>query len=324
MTAKLDLPIYKVGATYRHQVFWNSLLPVEYITQNSGLVTVRCKKPHLLSTNQLVTIQNVVPFEFNVSNVAIIVIDTRTFTYTISIIPSEPVARFFNDSSCLVPVDLTGCTASWTLFDKNKVQIFQATTSPNLVITALQGKIDLLIQDSETALLPEITLQNPISFNLKIFHPSGDTTFLIEGFLTEPFGIPPNVVSTDLDFIVITSAQGAPGIPGVPGAGTASTLTFSWGDATPALIGSALAGKTVYKVEINILVPFDTISTLTVGDSSNNASLFPASNIDLQTVGSYETNPSLKFVSTTDINLYLSPRVGNTQGNGLILLYIQE
>jgi len=324
MTAKIDFPVYKVGATYRNQVIWNSNLLVESFIHNSGVISVRCKKPHQLVDGQLVSIKNVVPAEFNIENVAVVVIDSRTFNYNISVSSPLALPSFFNDSSCLVPVDLTGCTASWTLLDKNKIQIFEASFSPDVVITALEGKIELELQDFETSGFPEITVTNPVSHLLKVFHPNGDTTFLAEGFLTETFGVPANILSTDLNFIILTSSQGAPGTPGLPGSGVGIPLTFSWGDATPALIGIVPAGKIVYKVEVNVLVAFDVVSTLSVGDVGDHERVFDIGSVDLSAVGSYQTNPTTTYGSLTNINLYLTPGVGNTQGSGLILLYIQE
>lgn len=122
----------------------------------------------------------------------------------------------------------------------------------------------------------------------------------------------------------IIDVAGPPGPAGATGQGTALSVTFAWGDATPALIASVPAGKTVFKVEVVILTTFDTPSILTVGDSSDNSRHVGVNDTELNQVGGYQTNPNLVYVSTTDVNLYITPGVGNTQGNGLILLYIQE
>jgi hypothetical protein len=122
----------------------------------------------------------------------------------------------------------------------------------------------------------------------------------------------------------VIQVAGPQGPTGPSGQGTAVSLNFSWGDATPALIATIPAGKTVFKVEVILLVAFDVASTLTVGDAGNVQRLVDITDSDLTQTGGYQVNPNFLYNSLTDVNLYLTPGVGNTQGSGLILLYIQE
>ena len=125
--------------------------------------------------------------------------------------------------------------------------------------------------------------------------------------------------SVAMEVIQIAGPQGPAGT-----SSNAIQVPFSWGDATPSLVSTVLSNKTVFKVELILLVAFDTVSTLTVGDASNNQRLFASDSADLSQVGSYQSNPNYSYGTTTNVNLYLTPGVGNTQGSGLILLYIQE
>jgi hypothetical protein len=101
-------------------------------------------------------------------------------------------------------------------------------------------------------------------------------------------------------------------------------LRFSWGDATPEVIASIPAGKVVSKVEINLLTAFNVPSTLSVGDSSDVQRLFPIDGIDLTQAGKYQASPNYIYTSATTVNLYLSPGVGNTQGNGVVVITIED
>jgi hypothetical protein len=132
-----------------------------------------------------------------------------------------------------------------------------------------------------------------------------------------------STVETGAFLIVQETEQGPPGPPGSSGSGAALVQAFSWGDASPAIITTVLANKTVFKVEIIILVGFDTLSTITVGDSTNTSRLLDASSVDAQNLGTYQTNPDFKYLANTAVNIYITPGIGNTVGNGLILIYIQ-
>jgi hypothetical protein len=116
----------------------------------------------------------------------------------------------------------------------------------------------------------------------------------------------------------ITALQNAGG-----GNGSALAASFSWGDATPAIITTVTGGKTVFKVELILKTAFDVSSNLTVGDSADNARLFNVSNLDLSQPGTYQSNPDYVYPVNTPVNIYLTLGTGNSTGNGIILIYIE-
>ena len=103
--------------------------------------------------------------------------------------------------------------------------------------------------------------------------------------------------------------------------GNALQFPFLWSDAAISPIVVAMAGKIVLAVEMIIQVPFDTFSTLSVGDASDNSRLLSTTDNDTSVVCNCETEPAYLYTSDTQINLYISAGVGNTTGSGLILIY---
>ena len=138
------------------------------------------------------------------------------------------------------------------------------------------------------------------------------------------------VTSSDASRVVITNPnqsivkiggqQGPPGADGANG-GSGEKFAFSWGDASPATLLTLPANTLVKRVEIIILVGFDTVSSLSVGDSGNNSRLFASSNIDLSGVNTWESNPNYTYTTSTPVFLYLTPGSGNSTGNGVVFLY---
>lgn len=122
-----------------------------------------------------------------------------------------------------------------------------------------------------------------------------------------------------VDFVELQ--QGPPGPAGLPGPGVAIEFPFSWGDAFPSTIDNTLIGETIFKVEVIVKTPFDTSSSLSLGDTLDNESVVPAEAIDLSTVGTYQYTPGLYFPVGKQINVYLTLGVGNSTGDGLILFY---
>lgn len=136
--------------------------------------------------------------------------------------------------------------------------------------------------------------------------------------------MPVVVASNPNSIVVAAGSQGPQGIQGISGSGSALSYTFSWGDATPALITVCPAGKTVFKVEVVILTPFDVAPTVfSIGDTGNTTRLLTSTDIDSLSTGTYQTNPGHLYAAQTNTNVYLTPNVGTTTGNGLILIYIQ-
>lgn len=102
-------------------------------------------------------------------------------------------------------------------------------------------------------------------------------------------------------------------------------VNFAYGDATPAAITTALAGKLVYGVSIHIKTPFDGIgAALTVGDAGQVDRLMAAAENAPGQVGSNTTTPALAYAVDTPLILSITPGAGATQGAGLIIIEVQQ
>jgi hypothetical protein len=115
--------------------------------------------------------------------------------------------------------------------------------------------------------------------------------------------------------------QGPKGETGSSGPGTAMELPFSWGDAFPVVVSQMMAGETIYKVEVIVKTPFDTPSSLSLGDALDNESLVPVACTDLTAACTYQYTPGVYFSTGKQINAYLTLGGGNATGDGLILFY---
>lgn len=127
--------------------------------------------------------------------------------------------------------------------------------------------------------------------------------------------------------VVFAGEQGTPGPAGPPGpAGAASIeFNFAFGDATPATVVTALAGKMIYGVQLHIKTPFNgTGAALVVGDAAVSNRLMAAAENDVLTVGSNTTAPSYAYAVNTPILLGITPGAGATQGAGVLVLSIQQ
>lgn len=121
--------------------------------------------------------------------------------------------------------------------------------------------------------------------------------------------------------IVFAGEQGPPGPPGA----IAVEVTFAFGDATPAPLTTALAGKLVYGVELYVKTPFDGVGAqVVVGDAAQANRLMAANENDLLTVGGNHTTPAYAYAVNTPILLGITPGAGATQGAGVIVLRIQQ
>ena len=119
--------------------------------------------------------------------------------------------------------------------------------------------------------------------------------------------------------IIVSPQQGPPGIAGT---GAADKVNFAYGDASPANLLLIQPNFVLYEIHIVLLTAFNgDPSTVTIGDTGDNARLLSSSQIDLGSAGTYIVSPNYKYLSTTQVNLYISLGAGVTQGNGIILLY---
>lgn len=136
-------------------------------------------------------------------------------------------------------------------------------------------------------------------------------------------------VDNEVTRVVTLGTQGPPGAAGVQGppgsGGGAIEINFAFGDATPATLITATAGKIVYGIGVHIRVPFDGVGAqVTVGDAGDLDRLMTAVENDLTSVGSNETNPAYAYGSNTQLLLSITPGAGASQGSGLVTIYIQQ
>lgn len=122
----------------------------------------------------------------------------------------------------------------------------------------------------------------------------------------------------------VTVITGVQGLQGASSNGSALSIRFAWGDATPALIATVPANKTVLKVEVVVLTGFDVPSGITVGDSADHERLFNVPDLDLTQAGTYQARPNCIYIASTPVNLYLSLGSGGAIGKGIVLIYIEE
>lgn len=151
-----------------------------------------------------------------------------------------------------------------------------------------------------------------------------ETTILVDSPVNQ-------IVEIDKDAFIVESSPeinvvtvGEAGQPGLNGSG-ALEFPFAYGDATPAAVTTATAGKMVYGVQVNIKTPFDgTGAALVVGDAGQANRLMAATENDPFNVGNNITNPAHAYAAGTGILLGITPGAGATQGAGLLVLHIQQ
>ena len=127
--------------------------------------------------------------------------------------------------------------------------------------------------------------------------------------------------------IVFAGEQGPPGPtgPAGPPGSVAVEAAFAFGDATPAAVVTALAGKLVYGVELYIKTPFDGVGAqVVVGDAAQSDRLMAANENDLSAVGGNHTTPAHAYAVDTPVLLSVTPGAGASQGAGVIVLRIQH
>lgn len=82
--------------------------------------------------------------------------------------------------SANVPINLTGCTAKLQAradTSSTTVLVELSTSNSRIILTPLEGKIELYISDEDTTTIQGLGAV----YDLEIYHPNGDTTRLLEG-----------------------------------------------------------------------------------------------------------------------------------------------
>lgn len=146
---------------------------------------------------------------------------------------------------------------------------------------------------------------------------SGDELLIVEG--GDELSVREEIVE-----LLEVQAQGPAGAPGAPGSG-AVEIAFAFGDATPAMLLTAPANKTVYGVGIHLHTAFNgTGAALSIGDAGDPARLMAATANDPAAVGSYLTSPNHRYGVGTPLILTITPGGGATQGAGIVTLQVQQ
>lgn len=146
--------------------------------------------------------------------------------------------------------------------------------------------------------------------------------------------VTPNIVSPRIDKIVrapivrsvdlrvVTLA--VPGPKGSDGSG-AITVPFEWNSITILPILVAVAEKTVLRVEVCVVIPFDGSSpSLSVGDSGDHQRLLPTTDIDPSLEATFSVNPGYRYGTATQINLYINSGSGASQGSGVVSIVMEQ
>lgn len=108
------------------------------------------------------------------------------------------------------------------------------------------------------------------------------------------------------------------GIPGPPGSsGVSLKGSFSYGDATPQLIGILLAGLYNPDTRIDIKSIFDGVGAqVSIGSMADPNLLFSSSQCNPLEVSSYQVTSAFEVLADTSIYLFIQPGAGATQGTG--------
>jgi hypothetical protein len=124
----------------------------------------------------------------------------------------------------------------------------------------------------------------------------------------------------------IQGPSGPQGLRGIPGsAGTPRIeMPFSFGDATPANLFTAIAGKLIERITLYIETAFDgETPSLTIVDEDNSAILMEAFENNPSEEAAYQVTPNLYYETDTPILLFISPGLGASQGSGLVVVEMQ-
>lgn len=94
---------------------------------------------------------------------------------------------------------------------------------------------------------------------------------------------------------------------------------FSFASISPITLFTASANEIIDRVKVYVDTPFDVEVTFSIGESGYIDRYLSDSEIDMNNVGVYETEPGIQCVSATDIKAYFS-FAGAAQGDGRIFI----
>lgn len=99
------------------------------------------------------------------------------------------------------------------------------------------------------------------------------------------------------------------------------SMSFSFGDATPAPIHTLPAGKAVIRCVLDIENAFNGAApAISIGTMASPEAIMPViANLPAE-AGQYETNPAVKFLVPTALTLFIDPGAGASSGSGSVYL----
>jgi hypothetical protein len=125
------------------------------------------------------------------------------------------------------------------------------------------------------------------------------------------------------EIVMASVVPGVPGPPGPPG-GSLPTLAFSFGDATPSLIATIIAGTRLFNVRLSVETAFNgTGAGLSIGTMALPNLLADGAVIDPTVLAVYEFSPQEVFLVDTPVYLFITPGSGASAGRGSVILQRQ-
>lgn len=150
----------------------------------------------------------------------------------------------------------------------------------------------------------------------------------VKGDLITSDGVTPIVLPVGSDGYVLTAdSSAANGIKWTAGGGSASSfieVPFSYGDASPKLLGIIASGKMVLNCSVRIINPFNgTSAALSVGSSGTPDDIMATGDNYPGIQSTWSNNPNTIYGSDTNVYLTINSGADATAGSGLLVLTIQ-
>lgn len=136
-------------------------------------------------------------------------------------------------------------------------------------------------------------------------------------------GLDPNIIAA-INSAITTHNLDPFAHPGLAGGGSGGSIKvpFAWGDASPKPIYTALAGQTIFTVQVVLQTAMLAGSTLSVGDAGDPQRLLAATQIDPSIAAEFEVNPGFTYTANTQVLLTITPASDNTTGSGFVLIEV--
>jgi hypothetical protein len=109
---------------------------------------------------------------------------------------------------------------------------------------------------------------------------------------------------------------------GLGGSSGDISRTFSFGDATPDLIGKVLNDLTISTCRVVIDTPFNGIgATVSVGTLSSPEMIMAQTDLLPSEVGIYESSPQMTNIVPQNFYIFITPGAGASSGSGRVFIY---